>query len=473
MNSENDHSSKILKITTSLKGLQSDEQRNVLNIVDQLRKCGLESMLFLSQLVVCDDQSVGKSSVLETLTEIPFPRNDNLCTRFVTEIILRRATSDAITIKVISDHERSNEERNFIEAFKKFISNFEKLSDLMNKATSLMRINNKFTFKFRTFVKDVLSIEIEDSFRFQLTLVDLFELVQTQIKEVTEENVQLVTEIIDQYISQSRTICLTVISATNDYANQDILKKVRKMNSKEDRTLDIITKFDRLSAGSESEKAFLELTRNENIFFKLGWHVLKNRTYEEDSSSFEKRNLSESRYFRKSNFATLSKDCVDIDSLRNRLSQLLFNHVKQKLSKLRKNLEKALTDSRDQLKTMSDQRVTLTECRIFLMQLSLNFYEIGKAAVNEHYEEDYFIHNIDSIFSLQSLATIRRLRIVIQYMNSHFFNSLRTRGHKYHIDRSERSNSKKAEITITDVIFTLADSEHEASTKLFKSEALR
>lgn len=473
MNSENDHSSKILKITTSLKGLQSDEQRNVLNIVDQLRKCGLESMLSLPQLVVCDDQSADKSSVLEALTEIPFPRNDNLCTRFVTEIILRRATSDAITIKVISDHERPNEERNSIEAFKEFISNFEKLPDLMNKATSLMRINNKSTFKSRTFAKDVLSIEIEDSFRPQLTLVDLPELVQTQIKEVTEENIQLVTEIIDQYIFQPRTICLTVISATNDYANQDILKKVRKMNSKEDRTLDIITKLDRLSADSESEKAFLELTRNENIFFKLDWHVLKNRTYEEGSSSFEKRNLSESRYFRKSNFATLSKDCVDIDSLRNRLSQLLFNHVKQKLSKLRKNLEKALTDSRDQLKAMSDQRVTSAECRTFLMQLSLNFYEVGKAAVNGHYEEDYFIHNIDSTFSLQSLATICRLRTVIQYMNSHFSNSLRTRDHKYHIDRSERSDSKKAEITITDVTFILADSEHETSTKLSKSEALK
>ncbi len=469
---ENGHSPKVLEITTSLEGLQSDEQRNVLNIVDQLRKCGLESMLSLPQLVVCGDQSAGKSSVLEALTEIPFPRNDNLCTRFATEIILRRAASDAITIKVIPDHERPNEERNSIEAFKESISNFEELPDLMDKATSLMGINNKSTFKSRAFAKDVLSIEIEGPSRPQLTLVDLPGLVQTQTKGVTEEDVQLVTEITDQYISQPRTICLAVVSATNDYANQGILKKVRKVDPEGDRTLGIITKPDRLSAGSGSEKAFLELARNGDIFFKLGWHVLKNRTYEEGSSSFEERNLSESRYFRKSNFATLPKDCVGIDSLRDRLSQLLFNHVKQELPKLRKDLEEALADSRDQLEAMGDQRATPAECRTFLTQLSLDFYEVGKAAVNGHYEGDYFTHNTDPTFSLQSPATIRRLRAVIQYMNSHFSNSLRTRGHKYHIDRSERPDSKEAEITITDVAPTLADPEHGASTKLSKPEAL-
>lgn len=83
------------------------EQREVLDIVAQLRKCGLESVLSLPQLVVCGEQSAGKSSVLEALTEIPFPRNDNLCTRFATEIILHGASSNSLTIKVIPVIERS------------------------------------------------------------------------------------------------------------------------------------------------------------------------------------------------------------------------------------------------------------------------------------------------------------------------------------------------------------------------------
>lgn len=50
-----------LKTTSSLKGLQTEEQQRVLDTVAHLRKCGLENTLPLPQLVVCGDQSAGKS----------------------------------------------------------------------------------------------------------------------------------------------------------------------------------------------------------------------------------------------------------------------------------------------------------------------------------------------------------------------------------------------------------------------------
>jgi hypothetical protein len=71
--------------TSSLDELQSKDYRHVLGIVDQLRLSGLGSILQLPQLVVCGDQSSGKSSVLEAITEVPFPRKENLCTRYVHE----------------------------------------------------------------------------------------------------------------------------------------------------------------------------------------------------------------------------------------------------------------------------------------------------------------------------------------------------------------------------------------------------
>lgn len=453
--SEKSKAPQTLETTSSLESLQSAEQRNVLNVVDQLRQCGLESTLALPQLVVCGDQSAGKSSVLEALTEIPFPRNDNLCTRFATEIILRRAASDVITIKVIPDDERPSAERASIDGFKESISDFEELPLLMDKAMTLMGINNTSTSKSRAFARDVLSIEIGGRSRPQLTLVDLPGLVQTETRGVTEEDVQLVTEITDRYISQPRTICLAVVSATNDYANQGILKKVRKVDPEGDRTLGIITKPDRLSPGSGSEQSFLDLARNEDIFFKLGWHVLKNRSYEEGSSSFEQRNVSEINYFRRSNFSTLPKECVGIASLRSRLSQLLFDHVKQELPTLRKELDEAFTETQSLLAAMGKPRATAQECKTFLTQLSLDFYEVSKAAVNGHYEGEYFVHDANHSYSLRSPTTIRRLRAVVQYKNSEFSNLLRSRGYKYHIGKQDEAEAHN-EITNTDAAPTVS-----------------
>jgi GTPase SAR1 family protein len=423
-------------ITSSLEGLQTEEQSHVLDIITQLRKCGLDSVLQLPQIVVCGDQSAGKSSVLEALTEIPFPRSDNLCTRYATEIILRRAVTDSLTIKVIPDDDRSTAEKESISSFKAVITNFDDLPEIMAKAMSVMGIESDLSSGSisRAFAKDVLSIEIEGPTRPQLTLVDLPGLIQTDTRGVTKADVQLVAEITDRYIGQSRTICLAVIAATNDYANQGILTKVRNVDPKGERTLGIITKPDRLIPGSGMEKAYFDLARNEDVHFTLGWHVLKNRAFEESSNSFMERNASEAAYFRKSIFKVLPKQDVGIDSLRDRLSKLLFHHVQLELPKLQEDLQEALTETKTQLKILGASRSTPQECKEYLTQLSLDFYEICKAAASGHYEGDYFTSDVDKVFSVNSPATRRRLRAVIQFMNSEFAENFRKTGHKYHID---------------------------------------
>jgi Dynamin family len=62
----------------------------------------------------------------------------------------------------------------------------------------------------------------------------------------------MVEEITDFYIRQPRTICLAVVSATHDYANQPILTKVREVDPDGERTLGVITKPDCLEPGSHN-----------------------------------------------------------------------------------------------------------------------------------------------------------------------------------------------------------------------------
>lgn len=61
----------------------------------------------------------GKSSVLEGLTELPFPRDSGLCTRFATQITFRRALQTKISISVIPAANVEQEYRDKLRAWKK------------------------------------------------------------------------------------------------------------------------------------------------------------------------------------------------------------------------------------------------------------------------------------------------------------------------------------------------------------------
>ena len=72
------------------------------------------------------------------MTEVPFPRNDNLCTRFATEIILRRAPNNSLTIKIIPDEQRPALEQKTIKGFEESITNFDELPKVMKMAMEIM-----------------------------------------------------------------------------------------------------------------------------------------------------------------------------------------------------------------------------------------------------------------------------------------------------------------------------------------------
>jgi len=153
--------------TTSLEALQSDGQRKILDIVDQLRRQGLSGIVELPQLVVCGDQSSGKSSVLEAITEIPFPRKENLCTRFATEIIMRRHPIPSISTRITPDKARLESEQDKLKAFSRTITDFSELPDIIDEATAAMGLEEVGKTD-RAFARDVLTVEISGPSRPQL-----------------------------------------------------------------------------------------------------------------------------------------------------------------------------------------------------------------------------------------------------------------------------------------------------------------
>ncbi len=70
------------------------------------------------KLVVVGNQSSGKSSVLEGLTDLPFPRDNGLCTRFATQIVFRRAEKSSIAISIIPSRAADPKTKEKLRAFK-------------------------------------------------------------------------------------------------------------------------------------------------------------------------------------------------------------------------------------------------------------------------------------------------------------------------------------------------------------------
>jgi GTPase SAR1 family protein len=81
----------------------------LLDKIDKLFACNIGEYIDLPQLVVVGDQSSGKSSVLEGLTGLPFPRDSGLCTRFATQITFRRSKEKAIAVSIIPARDASPE----------------------------------------------------------------------------------------------------------------------------------------------------------------------------------------------------------------------------------------------------------------------------------------------------------------------------------------------------------------------------
>lgn len=229
--------------------LQSSKTSKRLNQIDQIRANGVGDHIALPQLVVCGDQSAGKSSVLEGITGIPFPRQDGLCTRFATEIILRHEPTDIkATATIIPHSSRSDEDKGILSTYHHVFYDFEELPSIIEQAAKIMGVRGADAqAEGPAFAADVLRLELVGNTGLHLTVVDLPGLISVA---ECEEDVKTVEKLVDSYLQHSRTIILAVIPATSDVDTQGIIQRARRFDADGLRTVGIITKPDLINAGT-------------------------------------------------------------------------------------------------------------------------------------------------------------------------------------------------------------------------------
>lgn len=416
-------------------GLQTAEHEELLNIIDTLRSQGISRYVDLPQLIVCGDQSSGKSSVLEAISRLRFPTKDNLCTRFAAELILRRGPAPNVTVTIIPGSDRSPTDSAVLSNFKSPSTSIDEFGDIVKAAEKAMGLDGSV----KVFSKDILRVELCGPQQPHLTLVDLPGIFWAGDRSQSDNDAVLVQSLVKSYMEKSRSIILAVVSAKSDLAMQVITKLSREIDPLGQRTLGIITKPDLLFAGSDSENAFVKLAKNENIYFKLGWHVLKNRDYDTKDTTTAERDATEKEFFKKRVWSSaISKTKLGIESLRPRLSRVLLGQILAELPSLVRDVEKELQSCKDRLDALGGPRGTIAEQRIYLLKASQIFVNLMTASIDGTYADAFFGT------SETKEGYSKRLRAVVQCAMSDFAQRMAREGHAQEIvDSRARQSANK------------------------------
>lgn len=401
-----------------------DEQRGLLDELDKLREHGVDKYVELPQIVVVGDQSSGKSSVLEAISELPFPRSSIRCTRFATQIKLRHSPETSLRVGIIPDPKRSPQERARLAQFPSTFPPNTPFGDIMDAATRAIIPDNKASFCS----KDIFSIEISGPSKPHLTIVDLPGLIQAANQHQSQQDVDSIKELAFDYMRNQRTIILAIVSAASDLELQPVLaREARQFDPTGARTLGIITKPDKTET-PEREAQFLELARNENINFKLGWHVLRNRAPNEMNTSSQERKRTEQQFFKSTAWNQLGAEKLGIETLRTRLSRELIKHIIHEMPMVQAEIRAKLDDVRRQLDQLGERGSTPDEMRDELRDLMEKSQALTRSAMEGQYVDLYgpaFFHPTPQ----SPMEAVRKLRARLVIQNESFAAEMSSLGH--------------------------------------------
>jgi len=414
---------------TDVSGLSSDvlaqlnnaESKTLLDTVDNLRELQVGEIINLPQIIVVGDQSSGKSSVLEAISRVRFPVDEDVCTRFATELVLRRAKEAKVDVSIqyASRPPASGQAHNTPEPFRK--SGFDKdaLPDLIKEAKERMGIQK------RSFSKDILRVEIAGPDVHPLTLVDLPGFFHSGTADQSEESKEIVDQLVESYMKQEKSIILAVVAANYNLANQAVLKQAKKHDPTRQRTLGVITKPD-LAGTGPNVRRYIDLAKGFEAEHKLtlGWFVLRNRSHEEKDLSFDERDANEERFFQSGAWSSIRQTNRGVENLRRRLSNVLLSHIKTNLPSVIREIDDNLCQRNEELQRLGTQRATGEEIRLYLLGIAEKFQRLARDGVEGRYSDNFFGDlNQDA----------RKLRALLRKLNRAFSVTLSTKGMTYKI----------------------------------------
>ena len=307
--------------------------RKLINLIDQLRDCGVNEYIKLPRICSLGTQSSGKSSVLESIVGLDFlPRGDGVVTRRPLELRLCHINS--------GEPWAVFEERKGVK-----FTDFIKVRETIEALTDEVCKSNK-NIKDKPIVLNVYSQTCPD-----LTLVDLPGITRVPVGDQPDNIEEITKNMAIRYIDDPLTIILCVIAANNDIATSDGLKLAKQIDVSGSRTLGVLTKLDIMDAGTDARKALM----NEEIELKLGYVGVKNRSKQDliNKLSMAETSKKEKEFFKSHPvYKNLPSGHLGTDVLINKLTKIYFRII-------RENLPRIIKAINDRVKTAEEELASL------------------------------------------------------------------------------------------------------------------
>ncbi|KAJ6024294.1 Dynamin [Penicillium herquei] len=397
----------------------------LLGKIDKLFACNVGEYISIPQLIAVGDQSSGKSSVLEGLTSLSFPRDSGLCTRFATQIIFRRMRNLScreISASIIPDLSINPEQEQDLRAWSAsdaYILTKSGFSKMMTEVHELMGLSTSPGDTKPTFSNSVLRLEICCPDEDHLSVIDVPGIFKnTTMGPTTKADMALVRSMVERYMKNPRSIMLTVVPANVDIATQEIIEMAYELDLTGARTLGIMTKPDLVDKGAEDK--VINLIENGSTSGQLGWVLLRNLGQKEMQDGLTDRDLKEKSFHSMTTWSRVSNENYGIDALRARLKELLTSNVRRVFPEVRIELGKKLKEATKALDALGIERNSAEQQRRIILNIVADFQSIARHALSTDYGSS-------DIFNNHEL----RLVTMISGRNSSFSKDMALRGHEY------------------------------------------
>ncbi|KAJ1570031.1 hypothetical protein HK096_005149, partial [Nowakowskiella sp. JEL0078] len=324
--------------------LQVAMQRDVrpsLDLIDRLREIGLQRDIDIPQIAAVGDQSSGKSSLLEAISGIPFPRGTGTVTRCATELRMKQIPNGTFKATVFASDNISVKDQ---------IKDVDQIAECISRYTQKLTKERSIEFSEHSIVIELESPDVPD-----LTLIDLPGIIRN-VRDSQSGSVDAIHNLIEKYIKQERTIILAVIPCNQDIDTVEILDRVRKIDPDSERTLKVFTKPDLIDKGAENE-VLKTITSLEN--FGLGYIVVKNRGQKDiqDGVTMSEARKNEEIFFANHpvfRSVVINSEMFGVDALTKRLTFTLVSRISAMLPDMQKEIHAKLESAKLELKRLGD-----------------------------------------------------------------------------------------------------------------------